>query len=430
MSQGTENPILFVVLDAFRWDYLCPETTPFLWRLKEEGVSVNKIRTAAGFTQRAAIFTGAWADVTGHWTMHCFDPERSPFKFLSGKGWLKWAEAVGSRLPGAAGRVFEGGIRSRIYRRARAEARHPATGRIPLNLLPFFSVSEDVKPVHEPGALGVPSIFDRIHEAGITFQYLMYPEVDGTDASTEAALIKGASDESCQVYFGLLSAADQAGHDHGPHGAETARACTRTDRRLERIDDAFRAVGRLPVWLVVGDHGMLEVTERVNALEILRAEARQNDLVEGEDWLAFCDSTSVKLWALTPAAEPFVKSAFLGLGYRGRILDAETAKQRRIPFGDRRYGDRVWLANPGVLIWPDYFHRRDEQVLGMHGYDPAIEGQKGMAVIHGPGVDPAEVEEAPLIDACATFCQLIGTPPPDRNEGRSWLPTHRTVEAR
>jgi len=430
MSDPVAHPVIFVVLDAFRWDYLSPEATPFLWRLREEGVAVNKVRTASGFTQRTAIFTGAWADVTGHWTMHCFDPENSPFKFLAGKGWLKWADAVGARLPGTAGRVFEGRIRSRIYRRARAEARHPATGRIPLNLLRFFSVSEDLKPVQEPGAFRVPSIFDRLHEAGIAFQYLMYPEVDGTDASTEAALVKGARDEACRVYFGLLSGADQAGHVHGPHGVETARACTRIDRRLERIDSAFRQIGRLPVWLVVGDHGMLEVTERVNALEIIRAEARRKNLTEGEDWLAFCDSTTVKLWALSPAAEPFLKTACLGLGYRGRILDPETARERRIPFGDRRYGDRVWLANPGVLVWPDYFHRRDEQLLGMHGYDPSVEGQKGMAVVHGPGVERGEVDEAPLVDVCATFCRLLDVAPPDRNEGRSWLPSHRPVEAR
>ena len=65
------NPVLFLVLDAFRWDYLGPETTPFLWKLKQEGTHVEKVRTASGFTQRTTIFTGAWADVTGRWTMHC-----------------------------------------------------------------------------------------------------------------------------------------------------------------------------------------------------------------------------------------------------------------------------------------------------------------------------------------------------------------------
>jgi len=415
-----KNPVLFLVLDAFRWDYLDAETTPFLWQLHREGVSVNRVRTASGFTQRTTIFTGTWADVTGHWTMHCHDPARSPFRFLAGKRWPAVAQAIANRLPGVAGRVFEARLRTWIYGRARAWSRHPSTARIPLHLLPFFAVTEDERPVQEPGALGTPSVFDRLHEAGVPFKYLMYPEVDGSDRSTEAALVRGAGD-SLHAYFGLLSGADQAGHAHGPRAPETARACAHLDARLHRIHTAFEKAGRIPRWLVVGDHGMVKVTEHVDALGTLHRTAKRHGLVEAQDWLAFCDSTSVKVWALSPRANGFLEEAFSGLETSGSVLEERTARRRRIPFGDRRYGDRVWLANPGILVRPDFFHRREERVLGMHGYDPGVEEQKGSAVVHGPGISSTAVEEAPLVDVCPTLCALLDVAPPAASEGRSWL---------
>lgn len=424
------SPLLFVVLDAFRHDYLDPARTPFLWQLAERGVHVQRLRTASGFTQRSAILTGAWADRTGLWTMHTFAPDASPFAFLAGRRWPRVVDACARALPGVFGRVFDARVRTRIYARARQHARHPSTARIPLHLLPFFSVSEDQKPVHEPGALPVPSLFDVFAACGVRAKYLMYPEVDGSDASTERAFLQLAQQEPAwDACFGLFGSADAVGHLHGPQSIQVQEATARIDERLAGIDAAFRARGRTPTWLVVGDHGMLPVTARVDVRAHLRTRARACGLVEGVDWLPFLDSTTAKLWALTPRAQPFVADAFTGLEAHGRVLDAETARARRIPFRDRRYGDVAWLAAPGVLIWPDWFHRRDERILGMHGYDPAVDGQKGLAIVAGPGIAAARVAEAPLVDVCATVSDLLGVPPPGCNEGRSWVAMRRELEA-
>jgi hypothetical protein len=412
------GPLLFVVLDAFRHDYLDPERTPFLCALAEQGIHVERLRTASGFTQRSAILTGAWADRTGLWTMHTFAPDASPFRFLRGKRWPRIADALARALPGRAGRLLDARLRKRVYARARAHARHPSTARIPLHLLPFFSVSEDQRPVHEPGALPVPSLFDVFAAHGVRAKYLMYPEVDGTDASTERALVQ-AKTRDFAAYFGLLGSADAVAHARGPRADETGEAIAQIDRRLRRIDAEFRAIGRDPTWLVVGDHGMLDVTARIDVRAELRR--RAGALVEGRDWLLFLDSTAAKLWALTGRAQAFVAGAFAGLETHGRVLDAATSAARRIPFGDRRYGDVAWLANPGVLIWPDFFHRRDERILGMHGYDPSEPGQHGLAILHGPDLPARRIAEAPLVDVCATVSALLEVPPPACNEGRSWL---------
>jgi predicted AlkP superfamily pyrophosphatase or phosphodiesterase len=254
----------------------------------------------------------------------------------------------------------------------------------------------------------------------------MYPEVDGTDDATERALAARASEDRA-VYLGLFSAADQRGHLHGPASTETAGACAELDWRLRRLRRVFHRAGKDPVWLVIGDHGMLEVTRRVDVLGVLRGAARRAGLVEGRDWVAFCDSTAVRIWFLTEKAAAPLASALEALADFGSVATQEIARARRIPFGDRSQGDLLWLAEPGVLVCPDYFHRRDETILGMHGYDPQVDGQKGFAVLGGPGVGRVTIPEGHLVDGCATLCDLLGLVPPSSCEGTSWV--GRVVEA-
>jgi predicted AlkP superfamily pyrophosphatase or phosphodiesterase len=74
---------VFIILDAFRWDYLNPEDTPFLWQRASEGLHVRRMISSTGFAQRAAMFTGAYPDVTDCYTMFCYDREDSPYWFLT-----------------------------------------------------------------------------------------------------------------------------------------------------------------------------------------------------------------------------------------------------------------------------------------------------------------------------------------------------------
>lgn len=58
----------------------------------------------------------------------------------------------------------------------------------------------------------------------------------------------------------------------------------------------------------------------------------------------------------------------------GIIINEGNYKDYRVPLdvisksGKPIYGDIIWVANPGVLISPDYFHEGEIQEKGMHGY--------------------------------------------------------------
>ena len=74
--------LLFILIDAFRWDYLNEKDSPTLWTLSQHGIHVKKLISSSGFTQRSALFTGALSDIHGNYTMYTYDPQNSPFKIL------------------------------------------------------------------------------------------------------------------------------------------------------------------------------------------------------------------------------------------------------------------------------------------------------------------------------------------------------------
>jgi hypothetical protein len=90
---------------------------------------------------------------------------------------------------------------------------------------------------------------------------------------------------------------------------------------------------------------------------------------------------------------------------------------------DRRYGDLIWWANLGTMIFPDYFHDRYTHNKGMHGYDSDHDDMKGFFLAFGPNISTAVIEEAHLIDVCASLCATVGLKPPKSNQGKSLLPS-------
>ena len=103
-------------------------------------------------------------------------------------------------------------------------------------------------------------------------------------------------------------------------------------------------------------------------------------------------------------------------------MDEAERRQRRIPT-ERKWGDRMLAAEPGVLFWPDYFHVTDSTIVGMHGYLDKSEETHGALVLASSSgrVKAGAVGLRPLVDVFPTLCNLLGLPVPDGQEGTSLL---------
>jgi hypothetical protein len=426
--------VVCVLLDAFRWDYVNPVDTPLLWEWCQEGCHVRQLVTTAGFSQRTAVFCGTHPDTSGTFTMFGFNPDRSPFSYA--RKWslpLRMADGViRSRVRGA-GRL-DRSLRTHLVQGAASRtAVEVPTGNIPLFLLPQFYLAEDERPIHEEDALEVDSIFDVLRRSGRSFRYIMYPEVN-CDDDYVLELSLAAVEENHDCLLLQFSDADQHCHLHGPESAMRHHVVGEIDRKLRVLRDALHRSRSEVSWLVAGDHGMMEVSDRLDVAAIVHQRARRLGWRHGRDYLLFLDSTLARLWSLNGKTGSRLEELLADRRCEdlGGVIDGLQARSRRIPRTDRRYGDLLWQAKPGVLICPDYFHRRGEGIRGMHGYDSNHPSMRGFAVAVGRDLEPMRRESASLVDVCPTLCALAGIDPPYQNEGKNLLvveaPNHHSGE--
>lgn len=366
---------IVVLLDAFRWDYLSPKNTPFLWKMKDKGVWAKKLFNPGGYCERSVFMTGAGPKVT------------------------KNLFAFSLMRPG--------------YRRAYYEP----TFNMPAYLRTRLAMTEDVKPDTEPNSFGVESFWDTMREAGKTWQFegclaLGIQSYRGrtTHGSRELFILDGLKEHK-DFYYLQISETDQLAHIYGTNSKIMANILFWADKTIERIYLAAKKEFDQVDLLVFGDHGMMDVKERVDLVLDFTPYA------ENWDYLYLKSSAAVQFWIFNPVVEEKI--------LKDRQLNEYGSF---IPSPDPAQGDIIWQANPGVLVSPCHFHSKADAPVAMHGYDitgeQGVEEMRGMAIVVD-GKHRGIIEEADLRDICPTICDLVGVRYPVKNEGRSLCDTRR-----
>jgi hypothetical protein len=89
------------------------------------------------------------------------------------------------------------------------------------------------------------------------------------------------------------------------------------------------------------------------------------------DFIPFFDSTMARFKIGSARARAALEDLLRGQR-GGRLLSVEETESLGVAFPDGRFGDLIFLADPGVIILPSYMGR--EGVAAMHGYHPDAEG--------------------------------------------------------
>ncbi len=429
------SKILFILLDAFRHDYINPVDTPFLYAGTQRGVYARKLKTTTGFTQRTSIFTGTMGTKSDMFTMFTFDYDGSPFRYLAHDRRAKAFVSTGQlleRIPSVNGLrrvkrlLIEGyeqkeqAYRDWIQNESKKYAAHAPPAHIPLTLLPFIGVSEDNRPIHLPGAGAEETIFDVFVKAQIEYKYLMFPALNCEDEAVMRQFLLEKKSSS-RIILGQFSDSDLLIHQCGPSSQRRRTIAGEIDRRLREIAVEYE---NDVTWIIIGDHGMTDVKDEIDIIGQLTCLEDELGVIRQRDYLVFLDSTMARFRWITEKGRDFLnKIQQVSLFHdKGRFVDKGMADRYQIPIADRRYGDLIWWANLGTLIFPDYFHDRYTHNQGMHGYDSDHDDMKGFFLAVGPNISTAVIEEAHLIDVCASLCATVGVKPPKSNQGKSLLP--------
>jgi predicted AlkP superfamily pyrophosphatase or phosphodiesterase len=411
---------IFIILDAFRWDYISEKNTPNLCKMAEDGIYVKKLITSAGFAERTPIFTGTYPDTSGYYTAFSYDPQNSPFKPI--RPFSKILSILQKND------FMNKAVHHTIYKLGKIMQKYgvintymsPAL--IPFEILPYIGVTEDEKNIFEPNSLKVESIFDILHEEDIRFEYLIHPVADilGNDDAILKELLKRSKKEN-DCFFVQFISSDHECHLHGSESDTRIKVINEIDNKIGIIKEHFEKIYDNVTFFVIGDHGMMDVIKKIDIYNNVMKIAKKKNLRLGKDFVMFLDSTLARFWFLNSKSGIIKEFIIENFHEYGKLIIEDLAKEYRIPSNDKRYGDFIFWADPGVLINPDYFWSYKKPPKAMHGYDPLHEKMKGFAVVYSPSYNPSFIEQAHLEDVCPTLCDLLGIKYPKENEGKSLL---------
>jgi arylsulfatase A-like enzyme len=214
--------------------------------------------------------------------------------------------------------------------------------------------------------------------------------------------------------------ADTPGHRHGPDSEKTTDELRGQDRQLARLLEGLdeRQVWSHTTLLVVSDHGMIGVSEGIDATAPLeKAGIRARAILGAAYALIYLEDPAQREAAVA------VLSAVEGV----RAYTADAVPERLRYRHPTRTGDVVALTEPPrafVKPWSQgagllRFSRLFRTVVGAHGYDPGAHPEMaGIFLAVGRGVGAAVVlPPVQAIDVAPTVSYLLGIDPPTHAEG-------------
>lgn len=340
---------VFVLIDALGWVFV--EGRDFLSDILPHR---RPLRTVLGYSSGAipTILTGRTPAEHGHWNLFYLDPATSPFR------WLRSFSFVPDAL-----------LNHRVTRRVLKEIGRRALGLGPLfdvcvnpRVLPWFNWIEK-RNIYAPGGVTGGSIFDELRRQGIPHRVYSYHQFTDAEILRRAKQDLGRGETG--FFFLYLSEMDRFLHGHCDPDAELDHQLDWYAERLRGVFESAREVDAGASFTVLSDHGMTPVRQTYN----LVADIDRLGLTMPDDYLVVYDSTMARFWFFSGRGRRAITERLAAIPC-GRILGDDELRDLGILFPDRRYGELVFLLEPGWLIGGSDFNGHGWTPAGMHGYHP------------------------------------------------------------
>ena len=344
----------------------------------------------------ASVFTGTDTTTHGVWT----DYRRGPSSPYAWAPRIPGVVRLFRSMPTSAQHLVSTGIHQ-ATRMARMNVSLPKSSMIPPDILGEMEFAAPQLP-WEPGAYGgVTSLFDVLRAHGRSFTCIAPPAVSWwrtTDDKVLGALRRSVARGVQDFYYVKLVDFDRVSHHHGPDSPMAREEQRRTLARVDEMVELVADHADVPRWVVLSDHGFLPAGRHIGVAATLEEWRRRSG-----GFLYFLDSTMVRCWFGTDSARQRV-TGFLD-GVEGLVrLDEQTRRIHGLATLSDAYGDLVYVAEHGYVVWPDFFWK--EPPRGMHGYLPHPELAPGLKA---QGCDLKRGEEPPrLTDVMGILLHMLG----------------------
>lgn len=340
---------LHVFIDALGWKILGRRS--FLDDLLPHR---QPLRTVLGYSCAAvpSLLTGCTPEEHGRLSFYYYAPEASPFQGVS-----RALRLLPSPLANR-GRVRR--YLSKFVARQLGFTGYFQLYNVPFKHLHLFTTCEQ-SDIFGPGGISpCRSIFDVLREAQIDFHCSDWRSSEGTNLLSALTAVSRPETEWAFVYLPGLDGLMHEVGTRSPAVEEKLKFYEGWIRRLER--NARRHHGHVRL-TVMSDHGMSDVKQHCDVEGIID----RLGLRFGIDYVAFYDSTMARFWYLSDAAKPKIEKCLNSLS-RGVVLDESQLKQYGADFSAHRFGETIFLIDPGNLLVPSFMGRTG--LAAMHGYSP------------------------------------------------------------
>jgi predicted AlkP superfamily pyrophosphatase or phosphodiesterase len=385
---------LILWLDAFRKDYISEERTPYLHSLIEE-FNNGDLKPVLGYNSiGASFFTGSYPEKHDQFTIYCYDEKPNDLWFLK-------------FIPNRLRSYF---LNSYRYLFQGNDFFVPS---ISWKYYKYFTISQS-RYYHHDHALKTKTIFNIFRENHVRFLVYNWP-LTITDKCSKLSLLTKPNDrdrtnkflELCKknydAYFLHLWDLDKYGHMFGPNSKKLRKKIKEEDEFVKKILSNFSLdEDNILIW---SDHGMLPVKKTLDLKSLLPK--------FGDGYLYFLDSAMARFWFFDQNKRKKVIEILHKIK-DGYLLSKQQIRDYKIDFQDNKYGDEIFLVNPGVLIMPNFF--QEKPIKGMHGYDLSDKGEWGFFIIN-----KKSKEEGVIIDLFPTILELMNIEIENETDGKSLL---------
>lgn len=346
------SPRLQVValIDALGWEYL--RDRQFLDDLLPYR---TPLQTVLGFSSGAipTILTGLMPERHGHWNLFYYDPKTAPFWWMKAFRWLpnrmldnrytrKIMKELGRRVLGL-GPTFECCVAPQ--------------------LLPYFNFSEKRDIYGPKGIENAPSLFDELEDERRPYRVYNYHQCSDPEILRRAK--RDIAESDATFFFIYLCEVDGFLHLHCKEPEAVSQKLDWYDAQLREVFAIARERDPEAWFMVCSDHGMAPVTSHADVAAVVTKLGFRMP----QDYLSVYDSTMARFWFFNEEAKQQITSAMQSLAC-GQVLTKEELCRFGLDFPDDRYGELIFLLNPGCMVAKSDFNGTGWFPSGMHGYHP------------------------------------------------------------
>lgn len=390
--------VIFILSDANRWDYL--QYMPFLRSKSKDSYYVEKIVPGIGFCEISEYISGKMSLENGNIFQITFNGNYGRKKY----NLLEIISCLSTKIPKLRWSMAKK-IDSYLYKNANIYDKNILKVRyaIPINMINYFSPTESIFEYDSFDFFGKSNLFVKLKESGYTYDisdFVMHNKIQGTNNERIDKLLNKINKRELKDFTLLYIGTGEIAHIRGTNSSKFHRELTKFDSQLREIYLSLKTCYKENFcFMVLGDHGMVDVNTYVNVKPLLKKVKKKYKINVGEDYVYFIDSTCLRLWVKD-------KKNILGIDQMiGEALNEYIDNTIDIKKIDKKYGDLIYMLRPGCVLFPDFFNMYKQK--GMHGYNNKISEQWGMCVAMG-NIIPKKIEMMKLTDVKKIVVGLFG----------------------